>query len=443
MSNYEKYTPAQRKAWGRKMAAARAAKASARSRPARRAPVAKKRPAARKAAVTGLGAYKATKGANFGTRAGGYLGSKLGEWAGGAAHSLFSSITGLGAYEVKSNVLLAQDPAPMVNKDTHGGVVLRHREYIGDVITSGTAGAFNLTSFAINAAQETTFPFLSQIAQNYESYVFEGLIFEFRSMSADALNSTNTALGSVIMATDYNAGNPVFVSKAEMENYEFGSSCKPSVNMIHPIECEPKQTAISNNLYTRPFAVPAGQAVQLYDMGNFQIATVGFQGTNVNIGELWCTYQVCLLKPKMFTALGNANTFYHSNNLSGVTSNLGTLSTISVIGNTIGCAQVDDREINFPRSQFPQTYFVTVIWSDATGVTWVPPALSTNCALAPFYSAAQAIPQSGVTGVKLMTIQFAITTPQVGIPYFYINAGGTTGTQSCSVRIVQIPNIAV
>ena len=32
-------------------------------------------------------------------------------------------------------------------------------------------------------------------------------------MSADALNSVNTALGQVIMATDYNAANPPFGQK--------------------------------------------------------------------------------------------------------------------------------------------------------------------------------------------------------------------------------------
>lgn len=55
-------------------------------------------------------------------------------------------------------------------------------------------------------------------------------------MSADALNSVNTALGQVIMATDYNAANPPFGQKSEMENYEFGQSCKPSESQIHPIE---------------------------------------------------------------------------------------------------------------------------------------------------------------------------------------------------------------
>ena len=42
----------------------------------------------------------------------------------------------------------------------------------------------------------------------------------------------------------------------------------------------------------------------------FTIATQGFQGTNVNIGELWVTYQVTLLKPKLYASLGKYNDYF-------------------------------------------------------------------------------------------------------------------------------------
>jgi hypothetical protein len=40
-----------------------------------------------------------------------------------------------------------------------------------------------------------------------------GLVFEYKSMSADALNSVNTALGQVIMSVQYDAANLPFVNK--------------------------------------------------------------------------------------------------------------------------------------------------------------------------------------------------------------------------------------
>lgn len=121
------------------------------------------------------------------------------------------------------------------------------------------------------------------------------MVFEFRSMSADALNSTNTALGSVVMCTDYDSADVPFSSKQQMENTEFGVSCKPSSNMIHAIECAPKVTT-ATELYVRARNIPAGTDIRLYDWGKFYIATSGFQGTNVNCGELWVSYDITLIK---------------------------------------------------------------------------------------------------------------------------------------------------
>lgn len=148
---------------------------------------------------------------------------------------------------------------------------------------------------------------------NYEQYEIEGLIFEFRSTSADALNSTNTALGSVMMATQYDTLDPVFSNKMEMLNYEFSTSVKPSSSTMHMVECDPRQTPV-NELYTLYNQTVAANAdPRLYHLGRFCIATTGFQGTSVNIGELHVTYQVRLLKPKMFSNLGLDSSFFLAN----------------------------------------------------------------------------------------------------------------------------------
>jgi predicted nucleic acid-binding Zn ribbon protein len=78
--------------------------------------------------------------------------------------------------------------------------VITHREYITDIVTSSTAGAFSYVTYSINPGQDSLFPWLSNIAQCFEAYKMHGLVFEYKSMSADALNSTNTALGQVILS---------------------------------------------------------------------------------------------------------------------------------------------------------------------------------------------------------------------------------------------------
>ena len=48
----------------------------------------------------------------------------------------------------------------------------------------------------------------------------------------------------------------------------------------------------------RNSAVPANADARLYDLGTFSIATVGMQADSGVAGELWCTFEVELLKPK-------------------------------------------------------------------------------------------------------------------------------------------------
>lgn len=71
---------------------------------------------------------------------------------------------------------------------------ISHREYVGDVV-SGPSNSFTYKTYSLNPGNSSLFPWLSVISENFESYKFHGLVFEFKSMSADALNSTNTALG--------------------------------------------------------------------------------------------------------------------------------------------------------------------------------------------------------------------------------------------------------
>lgn len=239
-----------------------------------------------------------SKGSGAASAVGGLVGSLIGGSPGAAIGkgigSVFSKITGVGDYKVSSNsIMMGTDPPAF---DVNGrGTIVRHREYIQDI--SGST-AFASTTLPINPGMANTFPWLSSVAQNYEEYVIRGMVFEFKSTSATALNSTNTALGTVIMCTRYNALAPSFTSKVQMENYQFCTSTKPSDSALHPIECAVGESPL-HCLYTR--AGPPGSGdLRMYDLGFFQISTVGMQAAAV-IGELWVTYDVELLKPKVST----------------------------------------------------------------------------------------------------------------------------------------------
>lgn len=177
-------------------------------------------------------------------------------------------------------------------------------------------------------------------------------------MSAEATNSSNIALGSVTMCTRYNVLDPNFRSKAEMEGASYCMSCKPSCDMmIHPIECDLSMTP-QDILYTRSGVIPSGADPRLYDLCNFQIATSGFQGASVDIGELWVTYEFAFFKFRLWAALGYTTDFYDaistvpptSLNPLGVPLTLSSRNTIELPSITAGGAST----FTFTLPSYPQ-----------------------------------------------------------------------------------------
>jgi len=227
------------------------------------------------------------------------------------SRGLGALISGFGDYKVSNNTLLTGglDPPEVINAVDRGGVVVRHREYLQDIAATT---AFTITSLPLNPGLVSTFPWLSNVAQHFEQYKFRGVLFEFKTLSSDTVlsSATSSALGSVVMATQYNALLPAFPDKFTMENYEFANSSKPSISFLHPIECQRGQTTLSE-LYVRGTDPPANSDLRLYDLGNFYIATVGMQAASGVAGELWVTYEVELYKPKIQNPLNVDENFDH------------------------------------------------------------------------------------------------------------------------------------
>lgn len=255
------------------------------------------------------------------------------------------------------------DPPKMSMKNN--GVVVEHREYIQDISSSVP---FIGENFPLNPGVKQTFPWLSQIAENFEEWIPEGILFEYKTTSSNTVvNTTNSnpGLGTVIIATQYNSLNPDFGNKQQMENYENAVSVDPSRSVIHPIECARKQTPL-DPLYVRTGAVGA-QDLRWYDLGRTTVATVGQQTNNFTIGELWITYRIRFLKPKLQTGIGtddNGVADYFSLSLAETPNVLpatpfGTATTLyppfesSTLGGVLSggiTAVVDQQAILFPAS---------------------------------------------------------------------------------------------
>jgi hypothetical protein len=221
----------------------------------------------------------------------GFKGAKnIGKWLGSGIGSIFGS----GDYQMVGrdasyNILTNDRQIPKFEASERTNIVC-HREYLQDILS--TSG-FSNRGYRINPGDAQTFPWLSQVAQQYQQYRIHGMIFEFRPLTTDY--AAGGVPGVVVMATNYNAADPLYASKVEMENSEYAVSVKPTLPMIHAIECASNETTLTklyvdqNNQLDPRFS----------DMGTFQFASQAHGTDGAILGELWVSYCIEFFKPKL------------------------------------------------------------------------------------------------------------------------------------------------
>lgn len=227
------------------------------------------------------------------------------------------SFSGAGQYTGGTNDLInsghaAAPSVPRFAGQRDGAVVtLSHREYISDVYAPASIGglpdAFGIASYQINPGLEKTFPWLSQIAANYEEYTLKQCIFTFRSTVSD-FAATSGQVGQVVMATQYNAASEPFTDKRTMMEYDAAMSCKTSETLLHGVECDPAKLSGPKGRFVRANPVEISQDVNQYDHAQFNIAVADapLVYAGQSMGELWVSYTIELRKPRFFTAKGLA-----------------------------------------------------------------------------------------------------------------------------------------
>lgn len=237
---------------------------------------------------------------NVGTAAGMAAGGPAGATIGRVIGSGLSAITGYGDYEVSMNTLnrvsTSVDMVPAFVRNDHS-VRVTHREFVRDlVVPDGPSGFVNATE-RINPTNSLLFPWLASMARQYQQYRIHGMIVEYKSMSSDY--AASGPLGTVCIATNYNVLDKPYASKIALENSEFAVSCKPSMSLVHALECDPKVTG-RDILYVRDLYAQSTDTsdARLYDAGLLQIATAGLPGTpGSTMGEIWVSYDIEFYKP--------------------------------------------------------------------------------------------------------------------------------------------------
>lgn len=356
-------------------------------------------------------------------------------------------IKGSGAYydapkEVATN---ATSPPSFGSNRT----IVRHREFIGNIL--GSTG-FTINTWNVNPGEKSTFPWLSNLAINYEKYRPIGIIFEFKSTSASALNSTNTALGTVMMAPRYNAiATSIPTSKMEMLQIENCVSICPAESGMCGIECAKNYNPLGILFVRNTWASPATGSEQFYDFCDFYLATEGMQATAV-IGELWVTYELELLTPILNGGqVGNNINYYKAistlfTNTYGLTSFIPTTSS-----NMFLEPQSATNRVYFPQSMTEGQYIFQ--WRIIGGSTSLiqPNLTGVGCNVTKFWCSSTGqqdqvyVPEQTLyTGTILcITINVVLTGYTLGGAYIQFT-GGTLPLSPTAAEITcwQIPDDA-
>lgn len=347
-------------------------------------------------------------------------------------------VKGSGPYQY---VAKTAEQVPMIHR-SGDKCSIAHREYLGDLLSST---GFSINTFSLNPGSAVSFPWLSGIARRFQEYKFNGLMFEFRSTSANALNSTNTALGTVILSAEYNALASAFQTKQQMENSMWAMSGKPSESLVYPIECSNLVNPLGELFVRQPGSSVTGSDSRFYDLCNVFIATQGMQAANINLGEIWISYDVDLLKPIIDpgTEIIQAQAHY-----SGSANSPSTMSPNPVaVNDSIGITLGTGLQIGFP-AHCPGRFYISYFSTSSIAVAGLASVtMSTGGGAAPsneFYGNTTALTQCGATQggtsnfiCACVTIADSPSTSQVNLTYGSGNF--TTGSMSWDVIISSLP----
>jgi len=264
----------------------------------------KSAPKANKKKTSTAGAVGSHVGNVLGSKFG-PTGSKVGGAIGNLAGNFFSKLFGKGDYtgfDVERNSLVIPrhaDSVPQIGND-QGVIRVRHREFVDDVYGSV---AFSNRAIVISPMNFALFPWLGTFAECFEQYRIMGMIIEYKATSATA-NLSTPAMGSVALATIYNVAQDNFASKRECLNHYFACSAAPYRDLIHPIECkdmyDPAKLYYIRTGQENPAAY---RDSRLEDYGTLNIVTQGMPASYI-IGELWVSYDVMLVKPRIRSGAG-------------------------------------------------------------------------------------------------------------------------------------------
>lgn len=120
------------------------------------------------------------------------------------SHSIENPVQASSAYGV-----IRTGQRPVTTRLPEGDIRVQHSELFADITVPATSTEFNATGYDINVA-DSMFPWLSDLATQYERYRIESLVFKFMS------NVASSTAGRIYLGVDYDGADDAPSSGAAM-----------------------------------------------------------------------------------------------------------------------------------------------------------------------------------------------------------------------------------
>jgi len=167
--------------------------------------------------------------------------------------------------------------------------------------------AFQTNVLRINPGNSNCFPWLSTLANSFETYQLHKLSFEY------CPTCPSSTPGYHAMMVEYDADDdPPGTKSAFLMNETAYSG---TVWSPMKLNCDSHMLkSIGPDRYTRPRGVtPADQELKLYDAGFLCWTSAGNPSPQTTIGEIWVEYDVTLLSPQQ----PNVSAYAYSSKVTG------------------------------------------------------------------------------------------------------------------------------
>lgn len=222
------------------------------------------------------------------------------------------------------------------------GVLVKHTEFIGSMISSGNSGLYKCTSYTVNPGKMSTFPWLSPMAGNFDKYVLHSLKFNFISSQP-----TSTA-GKVGIGFDFDSTDPLPADRAEFFSLTRHVECAPWDSISLAVPTDGISRFVNSHTVTDS---------KLIDVGMILVMSDQITATSANLGDITVEYVVELLDPQQ--AVYTTMAAYDSSSVSW--------GTALVVGPAIGQYLPAKSSATSGYWSLPQGYYIVTSYASDSG----------------------------------------------------------------------------